>query len=212
MWPWAKQSALQVFRRPVVHKARFLAAGRTSGSFSSISSFSCWNIALMYDLLLENDVHVRRFPAKQAPNSYIKPVFQHELLEMQENAFDVRVMTANWRTVVLMRDFAKAQPLRATRGRAPRRYDPPRVHRVLRRPVRPDTWPEIPRDSTAQKPPIRAAFSFLERATGLEPANTSLGSWGLTTWRCPRSTRNDNVLFTALHEYVTNCENIPCMP
>ncbi len=26
---------------------------------------------------------------------------------------------------------------------------------------------------------------FLERATGLGPANTSLGSWGLTTWRRP---------------------------
>ena len=26
----------------------------------------------------------------------------------------------------------------------------------------------------------------MERATGFEPANTSLGSWGLTTWRCPR--------------------------
>ena len=29
--------------------------------------------------------------------------------------------------------------------------------------------------------------SSLERVTGLEPANTSLGSWGLTTWRHPRS-------------------------
>ena len=26
----------------------------------------------------------------------------------------------------------------------------------------------------------------MERVTGLEPADTSLGSWGLTTWRHPR--------------------------
>ena len=35
----------------------------------------------------------------------------------------------------------------------------------------------------------RGGREFLERATGFEPANTSLGSWGLTTWRCPHSMR-----------------------
>lgn len=34
-------------------------------------------------------------------------------------------------------------------------------------------------------PPEGRVGKFMERATGLEPANTSLGSLGLTTWRHP---------------------------
>ena len=36
-------------------------------------------------------------------------------------------------------------------------------------------------------PPEGRVGKFMERATGLEPANTSLGSLGLTTWRRPRA-------------------------
>ena len=41
---------------------------------------------------------------------------------------------------------------------------------------------------TANKNPAPQGTGFynqLERVTGLEPADTSLGSWGLTTWRHP---------------------------
>ncbi len=35
-----------------------------------------------------------------------------------------------------------------------------------------------------EKPPCVCG---MERVTGLEPANTSLGSWGLTTWQHPHA-------------------------
>lgn len=43
----------------------------------------------------------------------------------------------------------------------------------------------LPQKKTSKEFSLLATFP-MERVTGLEPADTSLGSWGLTTWRHPR--------------------------